>query len=144
MNIILCKFKIYNVLIWYIYILQYAIYYPQANISILSHKYQLWFVGTTKIQTFSNFGVYNSQAVCSYCALDLQDLIVYELQVCTLKQNLSLFFLYLSLFLIFMSLAFLDSTYNIMHYLKLQNFYISFSTSKNCTKNVPWWLRKHK
>lgn len=53
------KFKMYNMLIWYVYLLQYD--YDCSNTSVTSHNYNFFFaMGTIKIQSLSNFEIYNT------------------------------------------------------------------------------------
>ena len=60
-HIILYKFKVYNLLIWYIYVLQNDYQHSLANTCIITHNYHFFFVVRTfEIHSLSNFQVYNT------------------------------------------------------------------------------------
>lgn len=66
-NMTLCKFKVFNVLIWYIYILQMITTATLAKISIISHNYHFFFVWEHLRCTLSNFQVYNTVLLIMLC-----------------------------------------------------------------------------
>ena len=91
-HITLCKFKMYNILICQIYILQYDCIVAIISTSITSHNCHFFsMVGITKIQSLSKFGDYSTILLSIFTVLYIRflGLIYYQLQVCTLKQHLS-------------------------------------------------------
>ena len=55
-----CKFKVYNVMIWFKYILWNAYHRRLVDTSFTSHNYHFVIVRTLKLYSYSNFQLYNT------------------------------------------------------------------------------------
>ena len=78
---ILCCHKVYNVLIWYIYMWQYNYHHSIANIAITPHNYHLLFVERTiKTRSHSHFDVYDVvlSTLLTVLPTGLQNLSIYS------------------------------------------------------------------
>lgn len=110
----MCTFKVHNILILYICILQYDYHLLLANTSIRSHNSHFFFVvGTIKVQSLSSFNVYNTALLSVITVLCVKSPGPIYLLVASLylKQQFPHPQPLVTTMLLSLSLAFLDSVY---------------------------------